>query len=64
MHLVSTVVGKYEIPLLPIITPANVNDSPIMIPLLRKTNYRLIAYRINSFWATKGMTPVRITEQL
>lgn len=36
MHLASTVVGKLEIPLLPIVTPANANDSPVMIPLLEK----------------------------
>lgn len=36
MHLASTIAGKREIPLLPIITPANVNDSPIMLPLLNR----------------------------
>ncbi len=36
VHLASAVAGEYEIPLIPIITPANRNDSPIMIPLLRK----------------------------
>jgi IS5 family transposase len=41
MHLASTVVGKHEIPLLPIVTPANVNDSPIMIPLLEKNRTKI-----------------------
>ncbi len=36
MHLASTLVDKIEIPLLPIVTPANANDSPVMIPLLEK----------------------------
>ncbi len=38
MHLASTIVGKLEIPLLPIVTPANDNDSPLLIPLLEKNN--------------------------
>ncbi len=36
MHLVSTMAGNHEIPLIPIITPANSNDSTLMIPLLKK----------------------------
>ena len=36
MHLVSTMAGNREIPLIPIITPANSSDSPLMIPLLEK----------------------------
>jgi len=36
MHLASTVAGKHEIPLIPIVTAANVNDSPLTIPLLEK----------------------------
>lgn len=36
MHLVSTIVGKHEIPLMPIVTPANENDSPLLVSLLEK----------------------------
>jgi hypothetical protein len=36
MHLVSTVAGNHEIPLIPIITPANSSDFHLMIPLLEK----------------------------
>lgn len=36
MHLASTIVGKHEIPMLPIVTAANANDSPLLIPLLEK----------------------------
>jgi len=36
MHLASTIVGRHEIPMLLIVTPANVGDSPMMIPLLEK----------------------------
>ena len=36
VHLASTIAGGQEIPLMPIITPANVNDSPMMLPLLAK----------------------------
>ena len=36
MHLASTLVGNHEIPLMPVVTPANANDSPLMIPLLQK----------------------------
>ena len=34
VHLLSD--AKYEIPLIPVITPANMNDSPLMIPVLNK----------------------------
>lgn len=34
MHLVGD--ATYEIPLIPLVTPANANDSPIMIPMLEK----------------------------
>jgi transposase, IS5 family len=36
MHLASTMAGNREIPLIPVVTPANANDSPLMIPLLQK----------------------------
>jgi IS5 family transposase len=47
MHLISTVAGNYEIPLLPMVTPANTNDSPMMIPLLKKNKTKI-----------KGFSPV------
>lgn len=34
VHLVADT--KYAVPLIPIVTPANANDSPLMIPLLQK----------------------------
>ncbi len=34
MHLIGE--ARHEVPLMPIVTPANANDSPLMIPLLEK----------------------------
>jgi len=54
MHLASTIVDKYEIPLLPIVTSANANDSPIMIPLLEKNKTQIKNLSIKFVLGDKG----------
>jgi len=52
MHLVSD--ARHEIPLIPIITPANSNDSPVMIPLLEKNRTLLSNFHPQFVLADKG----------
>ncbi len=54
MHLASTIVGKQEIPLLPIVTPANINDSPMMIPLLEKNKSQIKTLSFDFVLGDKG----------
>lgn len=52
MHIVGD--AKHEIPLMPIITPANANDSPLMIPMLEKNKSIVKAFRPRFVLADKG----------
>jgi hypothetical protein len=54
MHLVSTFAGKHEIPLIPIIIPANANDSPLMIPLLEKNRALIKSFSPKFVLGDKG----------
>ncbi len=54
MHLASTIVGKHEIPLLPMVTPANANDSPMMIPLVEKNKSQIKGLSFNFVLGDKG----------
>ena len=58
IHLASTVVGKHEIPLLPIVTPANANDSPLMIPLLEKNKSHIKDFSPEFVLGDKGYDAV------
>ena len=52
MHLVAD--ARHEIPLLPIVSPANVNDSPMMIPLLEKNKSQISGLSFNYVLGDKG----------
>lgn len=52
MHLVGD--AKYEIPLMPIVTPANANDSPVMLPLLEKNKASIKSFSPQYVLADKG----------
>lgn len=52
MHLVTD--ATYEVPLMPIVTAANMNDSPLMIPVLRKNKTLMADFSPNFILADKG----------
>ncbi len=52
MHLVAD--ATYEIPLMPIVTPANASDSPLMIPLLDKNKTLVNGFSLTQVLADKG----------
>ncbi|MCK4821958.1 transposase, partial [bacterium] len=52
MHLVSD--AKYEIPLMPIVTAANANDSPLMIPVLERNRSLIKNFSPKFVLADKG----------
>lgn len=56
MHLLSD--ARYEIPMMSIITPANVHDSPILIPLLEKNKAIVSGFSPKHVLADKGYDAV------
>lgn len=57
MHLpVDT--SKYEVPLIPIVTPANLHDSPLMIPLVRKNRKAINGLKPEFILGDKGYDAV------